>query len=905
MHKVKMTRNLVCLISVIIAMFMFIGATTFGADSDFPLYLNISGTVYEFSTHTGSTSDGGWIKISGGTDITLPYLSLVYSGVSGANYTKTGEVGVVTDSSFIGDSVVYPFDTHQIFKAGDTVNFVVDMRPILATETCEVRLIKVLDPQDWVDAASDLFKGDNTKFEALIDTFIGMKTDNFDANGDFADSFTIATAGDYILLALDEATYTRIFSATLVEVLDGPLETTVPVAEIKRGNDLDISLSLTSGGTGTHVFGAVMVKESAYKANAQMISSGTIASTEVKVNGAVVIDGDATEFSLFGGGLGSFSKDILTDFMGQAFSSSEYSVALSSSTAATSTSLALSTNGLSGGDYIILTGVWDYSDSINAGDRVLGFNESTVYVKVPTFLPPIVIPVEEPPTQEEFEALSPEEQAETIAGLDLEDAVDLLEGASVEDAAQVIEKLDEEQAAEILDAMDPATAAAIIGAMQTEAASLVLTQTSVQTATQILTTIQTSSAAQIVEKMATETVKTIVEEAVGTGQTTQMAAILNAANKQTVGDVLLAVTPSTGAQLIREMATQDLTGAAERVETAVKRQLQELEPGQKQAYRQKLKETLEDPNLSVDDLVDLFIEIANLPETPSTVAEIFEIIDLSKTVEVVDGMVSNDKEEEIALVFSYLSVDKLAEIYSALTAATRAAIYPYFDVETLGNLPQLGEFTVTSLTASPETVEPGDTVTVTAVIENIGDESDSTTVTLTVNGAEVDSELITLDSGEEITLEWTVTRTAEGTYTVDVMGETASFTVESPPEPAEFSLSNLQVSPSTVEPGEDVTVSFTVRNTGELSGSYSVEVKLDGATVDTLSGSLSGGASDSLVSIVSTEDEGTHTVAVDGLDAQFSVEAPPTGFPWTTVIAAVVILVLIAVGYMYMQRQKL
>ena len=120
MQNAKTTRSLACLITVIIAMFMFIGVTAYGADSDFPLVLNISGSIYEFATH-GSSADGNWITLSGGTDITLPQISLIYSGASGANYSKTNEVGVVTDSSFIGDSVIYPHDTHQVFKAGRLV----------------------------------------------------------------------------------------------------------------------------------------------------------------------------------------------------------------------------------------------------------------------------------------------------------------------------------------------------------------------------------------------------------------------------------------------------------------------------------------------------------------------------------------------------------------------------------------------------------------------------------------------------------------------------------------------------------------------------------------------------------------------------------------------------------------
>jgi len=904
----KKSQKLVALLLIVLFSTSILTVGYGATSTDFPLEITIGANVYRFATHT-SSKEGNWVKLWGGSDITLPQLTLQYNGISSADYTKDANVQVGTDASFIGDAITYPYSTHPLFAAGGTVNFAFKGKTSLAGQPVECRIIKVNDPLDYESAMSDMFRGTPGTLETLLDTEYKASVDGLlNATGDITGSWGAVAAGDYIIVVMSDVGSTwTIYGATAVEVLDGGLTSTLPAATIREGLDLDIDMTLAVADTGNHVYGAIMIKESAYQATALMTSSGSIASTEVTVNGATLIDGGTDSFSLFAGGFGGLDEDAIMDFMGQAFSSNEWAAAFSTGTAATTYTLSVDTNGLAEDDYVVLTGVWDNSADISTGDRLLGFDQDSVFVDYVSsggsYVPPpggggLVTT----PTQDEFDEQTPEEQVETIDGLDTEDAVELLEGASTEDAAQVLEKLDDDKAAELLEAMDETKAQEIIDAMQTEAASQALTKTSAQKATQLLTQTETSKAAQIVEKMSTETTKNLVEEAVTTSKTTQMATILNTVNKETVGDVLLSVQPETGAKVIREMATQDLNGAAERVEAAVKRQISSLDPEQKQQYRQKLKETIENPELSVDDLVNLFTEIANLPETPSTVAEIFEIIDLSKTVEVVDGMVAKDKESETALVFSYLSTEKLTEIYSALTAATRTAIYPYFDAETLGNLPQLGEFTVTSLSVSPETVEPGESVTVTAEVENIGDETDSTTITLSVDGTEIESMILTLDSDGAETLMWTVSETGEGLHTVEVMGETAIFIVQAPPTPAEFSLSNLQVSPSTVESGEDVTVSFTVMNTGEESGDYSVDVLLDGAAVDTLTGTLDGGDSESLTAIVSSDVEGTHTVAVDGLDADFSVEVPPSGFPWTYVIVAVVIIA--AAAYIYMQQQK-
>jgi len=908
MVKKQVSRSLACILTVILFSSLFAGVFAYGIGdpSDFPLLVIVDGKEYRFATHTGSATSGNWIELSGGTSIQLPYLSLTYNGIPGINYTKDKLVEIDTDTSFVGDSVIYPFTTHPVYAPGNTITYTLRGPVSLDGYPVEIRLINVTDPLAYESAASELYRGNRAAFEDLIKTanpnVQSLVTTKLNASGDYSSTLVAPTSGDYILLALDDAATMTLYSATLIEVLDGSLSATTPT-QLTSGSYLNAQMALTGGATSTMVYGAVMIKQSAYSAVAQMTSSGSVSTTDVTVNGATIIDGSATGFSLFGGGLSGLSKSTLTSFLSQAFASSVYSVAFSSSTAATSTTLSVGTGNLAAGDYVVLLAVWDYTGDLTTGNRLIGLTQKTVKVNAPYF--PLIIPVVPLPiTQTEFNAQTTDQQVTTILTLSTTDAVALLEGTSTTKAAQVLEKLNATKAATVVDKMSTVKAVQIIGATQTEAAANILTKTSTQNATKIVVGLQNTKAAQIVEKMPTASVKSIVEEAVNTAKKTEMAGILNTANKETVGDVLLAVQPNAGAQIIREMATQDLNAAAERVEAAVKRQIQNLDPGQKQAYRQQLKATLEDPELTVDDLVNLFVEIANLPETPSVVAEIFEIIEASKTVQVVDGMVAGAKETEAALVFSYLSVEKLQEIYLALSTATRVALYPFFDVATIGNLPHLGEFTVTSLTASKATVAPSTAVTITAVVKNIGAETDSTTVTMSVNGVEAASDVITLDADESITLTWDVTKTAVGTYTVEVLGETVSFAVQAVPRPAAFTLSNLQVSPSLVEPGDDVTVTFTVRNTGEVSGTYSVEVKLDGAVVKTLSGSLNGGSSLALTAAVSSVEEGRHAVTVDGLSAEFNVELPPPGFPWTTAIGVLVVAVIAVAVYMYSKKQK-
>jgi len=203
-------------------------------------------------------------------------------------------------------------------------------------------------------------------------------------------------------------------------------------------------------------------------------------------------------------------------------------------------------------------------------------------------------------------------------------------------------------------------------------------------------------------------------------------------------------------------------------------------------------------------------------------------------------------------------------------------------------LPTAATFILSNLTTTPENIEPGDQVTISVDLTNVGDLEGNYTLNLEINDVEEDSQTYTLNSGASTTYETTLTKTEEGTYTVQVGDLSANFTVTAPPPPppppptpAEFEVSDLQVTPGEAEPDEDVSVTVNVENVGEEAGEYTVEVKLDGSTVDSGIVSLEGGESTTVGFTLSTDVEGTHTVTVDGLTGSFEVMAstpppPPT-----------------------------
>jgi len=91
--------------------------------------------------------------------------------------------------------------------------------------------------------------------------------------------------------------------------------------------------------------------------------------------------------------------------------------------------------------------------------------------------------------------------------------------------------------------------------------------------------------------------------------------------------------------------------------------------------------------------------------------------------------------------------------------------------------PEPAAFSVSYLSGPRLEVEPGESVTITVLVANIGGESGSYTVVLKVEGVKEAEERVTIAAGESQDVSFSVTREEAGSYTVAVDGWSGSFTV--------------------------------------------------------------------------------------------------------------------------------
>ena len=148
----------------------------------------------------------------------------------------------------------------------------------------------------------------------------------------------------------------------------------------------------------------------------------------------------------------------------------------------------------------------------------------------------------------------------------------------------------------------------------------------------------------------------------------------------------------------------------------------------------------------------------------------------------------------------------------------------------------------------------------------------------------VNEEALVIAMWDEEADEWDVLKDC----TVDPVAHTISapashftaFAVLAYTHPAVFTVANLTITPNEVDIGEGVTISVTVTNTGDLSGSCQVTLKINDAVVETKTVEVTGGHSKKVSSNIIKDVAGTYTVGINSLFGSFTVrEASPTLAP--------------------------
>ncbi|MCZ2809332.1 MAG: hypothetical protein O2V44_08260 [Candidatus Bathyarchaeota archaeon] len=128
--------------------------------------------------------------------------------------------------------------------------------------------------------------------------------------------------------------------------------------------------------------------------------------------------------------------------------------------------------------------------------------------------------------------------------------------------------------------------------------------------------------------------------------------------------------------------------------------------------------------------------------------------------------------------------------------------------------------------------------------------------------------------------------------------------------PADFQISDLDVTPSEVEAGEEVTVSVRITNVGGQTGSYTVPLIINQTTEDTETVTLEKGDSTTTEFKIIKQTPGKYNVEIAGLIDEFTVKAassngaPSNLIPVEYLVAAAVAVAAIFVAAFFLVRKR-
>ena len=744
-----------------------------------------------FADHLENLEDGNWIVLSGGYTVALPPTTLVYKGVSSATYVRDGRT-VEIESVFDSRELKYPMTSHQVYYPGDIVEATFYGPAELAGEKVDIRLVKT-SPLEARDVLREAFEGDISNLRSLIGKPVFSLKTELDSKGDSPKvSFKLDEPGDYVLLVLSEEEgggiyELKVFSATVVEVLDYRVDVTAP-SSVRRGRPVDVRVRLIDAPKSEkgYRYGALIIYEPTYRATVRLETNGTVPGTTLTANGALLLNGTAERtFLIAGVGLTAIDKNLIAERIVTAFGANRVSIGFSDVTGETEASLSLMTDeSMPTGRYIMLVGVWE----LQTGRRVVALYQGYVELTVPPVPPP-----PPPPTPEEVEAMPTEAAASYLEGLTAADAVYYLEELSLSKATEIVGLLSLDRAVEVFGLLTLERAVGIFetGVLTnlTGRIANVMLALNVSRSAEIMLAVNVSLAPPVIEQMvrlnATQTARIVEEMAVS--NLTRTAEVLENVSPASLVLILLEISrlPSTPEVAAKILEALSLSKAVEAVKAMI----------------------------SLGALEEL--------------GEIFKYLSTVRLNEVYGSLTIGERAE----LLPYLSPETVSRISA--------------------NLLPLPDLKPTSITVEPSEPKAEQPCTVKVTVGNVGNiDSGRFNATAKVDDTVIGTvQVEKLPVNASTTLSFTWTPKVEGVYTltaivdpedaVKEINETdnaLSLTVAVKPKPLpDLTPTSITVVPYEPSVGENCTVNVTVLNVGTAeSPQFEALLKADGLTVQTL-----------------------------------------------------------------------
>jgi hypothetical protein len=199
------------------------------------------------------------------------------------------------------------------------------------------------------------------------------------------------------------------------------------------------------------------------------------------------------------------------------------------------------------------------------------------------------------------------------------------------------------------------------------------------------------------------------------------------------------------------------------------------------------------------------------------------------------------------------TVDSSGELVLSLPAGT-------YDVDLKEPTSQIS---VTSASTATSEVTVGESLAVTAELQNDGDASGQYTATLTANGQAVADQTVTVPANTAQTATLTTSFSQAGSYSLSVDGQDAGIVTVSKPT-AQVSIAAVSTQTSQVRTAEAVDVTVELRNDGDTSGEYTATLTADGQAVKDQTVTVPANTVETITLTTTFSQAGSYSLSVDG-----------------------------------------
>ncbi len=263
--------------------------------------LNFTDRVVYFLDHTNDPAEGNWITMGFQNEekgVKLPEpIKLTYNGPKHKDYG--GASGTLNKEENESYTIKYPstssYTILPVFLPDENVTMSFHGDSYLKGQNVEIYLFKLTQncAQKLLDS---LLAGDIGNLNTLFKDSVGEKYEKhfikLDNYGDISDyDLGCLDAGNYCIVVVqkNEDESLTVLSSTVFIVTEYELCISSS-SSIVKGNNLNITMSLEGAPYNNYTYGAVLIREQAYKANIEINSNGTKNGTSIIVNDIDLVD---------------------------------------------------------------------------------------------------------------------------------------------------------------------------------------------------------------------------------------------------------------------------------------------------------------------------------------------------------------------------------------------------------------------------------------------------------------------------------------------------------------------------------------------------------------------------------------------------------------------------------------